>query len=169
MLTKLDLRNIFPYEKALGESIGSLDLFDHQDQDGSTHASLFPGVISEIHHDTSIAHRVEVDTLENVLASLGIAHIDFLKVDTEGAELAVLRGGKPLLEQNRVDVIQFEFNEMNVISRSFFYDFRTLLRGYNLFRLLPKGLLPIPESPMITELFAFQNIVAISPNVLSLL
>lgn len=169
ILAGLNLPHFYTHEMALGEIVGIAQLFDHQDRDGSTNASLFQEVISEIHHSTPVVHQVGVDTLDNISSSLCIDHIDFMKLDTEGNELAILRGGQSLLEQRRIDVLQFEFNEMNVVSHCFFYDFRKLLKGYTLFRLLPSGFLPVPETPLLSELFGYQNIVAISQNVVHLM
>lgn len=36
--------------------------------------------------------HVSVETLDKVLADAGVAHVDFLSIDTEGSELDVLRG-----------------------------------------------------------------------------
>jgi FkbM family methyltransferase len=48
---------------------------------------------------------VKVETLDNVIPSA--TRIDFIKIDVEGAELHVLRGGERLIRQNR-PVIVFE-------------------------------------------------------------
>jgi len=42
--------------------------------------------------------RVPVRRLDDVLAERGIGHVDFLKLDAEGGELAVLEGAKKLLQ-----------------------------------------------------------------------
>lgn len=39
-----------------------------------------------------LKYKVEADTLDNILASLGIDEVDYLKVDTEGSEEEVLLG-----------------------------------------------------------------------------
>jgi len=161
-LASLDLANVDPYEMALGEKAGIAELFDHRDRDGSTNASLFREVISEIHRNKPVAHRVKVDTLDSIAENIGVDHIDFLKMDTEGNEFSILRGGQSLLGQGRIGVIQFEFNEMNTISHVLFCDFSRLLgRDYVFYRLLPRGLLQIPEVPLYSELFAYQNILAV--------
>jgi hypothetical protein len=50
---------------------------------------------------------------------------------------------------------------MNVISRSFLRDFRKLLPGYRLFRLLPRGRLEITDEPIMSEIFAYQNVIGL--------
>jgi FkbM family methyltransferase len=150
------------HNSALSRAPGApVALFDRDDGTGSHHATLYPEVIDEIYHRSPTRIMVEVDSLDHVAAAEGIARIDLLKIDTEGHELAVLCGARRLLSEGRIGLIHFEFNEMNVFSRSFFRDFRAILRGYEFFRLLPGDLLPVGSSPLQTELFAFQNILAV--------
>jgi FkbM family methyltransferase len=146
---------------ALGESTGTLTLYDHAANDGSEHASLYEATITEFHHRSALATDVPMETLDNVAAKEGIECIDFLKIDTEGHELAVLLGASQLLREGRIGIIQFEFNALHVFSRAFFRDFRNILHAYSLYRLLPNGLLPLNSDITTTEIFAFQNVLAV--------
>lgn len=86
-----------------------------------------------------------------------------LKIDTEGNELAVLHGAQNALKNGKIEMVHFEFNEMNVISRVFFRDFWNLLHplGFQFYRLLPNSAFEITRySPVDCEIFAFQNIIA---------
>lgn len=163
----------FPVERVkchhcgLGKVSSTAILYDRADYDGSSHASLHESVISEIHGQLVVSVEVRIDTLDAVVRQEGLDYIDYLKIDTEGHELAVLEGAAELLLSNKIGCIQFEFNEMNVASRVFLRDFRKALAGYKLFRLLPNGMLPLCDSPLETELFAYQNIVAIRRTDLS--
>jgi len=47
-------------------------------------------------------------TLDDFSAESGINTIDYLKIDTEGNDLRVLRGGKRLLDNARISVIEVE-------------------------------------------------------------
>jgi FkbM family methyltransferase len=151
---------------AVGERLGKSVLYDKADCDGSIHASMHEAVISEIHRSGLIIREIEVETLDHFAEKEGISYIDFLKIDTEGNELAVLHGASKLIQQGNIGSIHFEFNEMNIISRVFFRDFRKILKNYELFRLLPGGLLPLGKTPRARgfveeELFAYQNILAV--------
>lgn len=163
-LSRLSMNNFSSFAMALSDTEGFLPLYDYADEDGTTNASLHEEVFTHIRHREVKAHRVKVNTLDEVIQSLKIGTVDFLKIDTEGNELAILAGGKVNLQEGRIGAIQFEFNEMNVISHSFFYDFWKLLENYYLFRLLPRGLLPLSNDPVYTELFAYQNILAVPKN-----
>lgn len=149
------------HNMAVGEMRGELMLYDRADCDGSAHATLHKAVISEIHKKNIVELSVTVDTLDEFCAENNITEIDFIKIDTEGNELSVLNGAKRLLENKSIQCIHFEFNEMNIVSRTFFRDFRKLLQNFDLYRLLPNGMLLLSSSPLLTELFAYQNIIAL--------
>jgi FkbM family methyltransferase len=148
---------------ALADVAGTLELSDYASHKGSQHATLLSGVIDGIHHAQARSIQVPVGTVDEYCVQRGIERIDFLKIDVEGFELKVLQGAKRMLDERRVDVIQFEFNEMNVIARVFLNDFVTCLQGsYQLYRLLPHGLLPLRfGSHWRNEQFVFQNIIAL--------
>ena len=147
---------------AVGDQAGSLTLYDYADRPGSQHASLVPGVIDRVHRATPQESTVPVTTLDIYCAERGVASIDLLKIDVEGFELNVLRGAERLLREGRVSAIQFEFNEMNVVGRTFVADFMNLLkRDYQFHRALPHGLLALGEgNHWFNEQFIFQNIIA---------
>ena len=154
---------------ALSDRSGTENLWDFADdatlkhtQPTSTLSSLHKSVIEDIHKQKAQGYKVRVSTLDTLASNLNIRHVDILKIDTEGNELKVLEGGKNMLKQKKIDVILFEFNEMNVISKTFFYDFMKLLPDYQFFRLLPSGLIPITEyRPITHEIFGFQNILCV--------
>ena len=92
----------------------------------------------------------------------GVDKIDLLKIDVEGFELQVLLGAQRMLSEGRIDAIQFEFTQLNVVSRVFVDDFFRLLgTGYTLHRLLPHGLMPmIDKNHWSNEQFGYQNLFA---------
>ena len=153
--------NVETYNVAVGSESGRLDLFDYADEDGSSHATLYQDVIERIHKGHSTKHEVEVIKLDSFVRSQGIEQVALLKIDTEGHELEVLHGFLQFIRANKVSVIQFEFNEMNIVSKASFRDFWELLSNYDLYRMLPDGLVLIDSySPIHCEIYAYQNIVA---------
>ena len=153
--------NISAFNVAVGATECSLVLYDYVDNDGSEHASLHKGVIEQLHKGRTIEHAINVVTLDEFVTAHGIGQIALLKIDTEGHEFEVLLGASGLINSGKIDVIHFEFNGMNVFSRVFFKDIWDMLPGYNLYRMLPDGLVHIESyNPVFCEIFAFQNIVA---------
>lgn len=148
---------------ALSDAAGSLELKDYSEHAGSQHASLLNGVIDGIHGGTPRSELVSVSTLDDYCSQNGISHIDLLKIDVEGYELKVIHGAARMLKENRIGVVQFEFNEMNVIAKAFMRNFFECLGGtHRLYRLLPHGLMPLNQNHIwLNEQFVYQNIVAI--------
>lgn len=163
--TLSDNSNTYGYKAfnvALSNVSGHASFYNRKG-DSSEHASLFREVLTEIHDDQDlICFEVPVSTVDEFARQQQLQHIHLLKIDAEGSEMNVLRGAQRMLEARAIDVIQFEFNTMNVISRVFMKDFYTLLTGYKLYRLLPDGFVLLNPTPsFISEVFAFQNIIAI--------
>lgn len=155
--------NIHIHNFGLSDTIGEGILYDKKMVGASSHASIYQDVIKEIHQSEVKEMSVNFNTIDNFIEAHGIEKITLLKIDTEGGELDILKGAETSLSKRKIDVIQFEFNEMNVISRAFMKDFITLLPDFNLYRLLPNGFLPVgyPLGGAVrNEIFAFQNIVA---------
>lgn len=153
--------------KAFNVGCGSenreLLLYDYTELNGSEHASLYKEVFSDFQSRNIVSeYIVKIVSLDDFSNTQDWTIIDLLKVDVEGNELNVLNGFKKFLKSGKILAILFEFNSMNVISRVFFKDFYDLLSEYTLHRLLPDGLVRIPQyDPLLCEVFAFQNIVAL--------
>jgi FkbM family methyltransferase len=95
----------------------------------------------------------------------GIDRISYLKVDTEGHDLEVLRGFEPMLRDSRVDVVEVEAgmnpeNELHVPLQ----DFLAFLQpcGYRLFRTFGE----VSEKPVKGPYLRRVNAVFISPSVI---
>ncbi len=154
--------NITAEHLALGDQDGEIEIFDYADETGSEHASVYREVIEGVHRRAAAVWPVRCARLDTFARDRDISHIGLLKIDTEGHELAVLLGASGLIAAGSIDVIQFEFNEMNVVSRVFMKDFFSLLPAYRFFRLLPNGAIPFDVyDARFMEIFAFQNIACI--------
>lgn len=102
--------------------------------------------------------QVKVMTLNTFFQQYKIKNVDFLKIDTEGFEVEVLRGMGTTV---RPDIIQFEFNVMHLYRGRSLYDICNLLPEYDFYRLLPKSLIKIDQDKFINNIFMFSNFVAI--------
>lgn len=151
------------FSQAVSDQPGQMNLYDYQEKDGSSHASLYQEVIETIHNESSIFYTINVITLDDFCAEHSIERIDLLKIDIEGNELKCLLGAKNLIASGKIQAIQFEFNGMNVVSQSTFKNFWDLLSDFKFHRILPGGrLLEIKKySPIWCEIYAYQNIIAL--------
>lgn len=112
--------------------------------------------------EVSATEQITVQTLDRFCEEHSIARIDFLKLDVEGHELAVLRGAKQMLAAGAVSIIQFEFGPANIYSRTYFYDFWTILSSaFDIYRIVPGGIVPIGYYGEHLEIFLTTNYVAV--------
>ena len=154
--------------KGAGAEAGKSTLYDYNETDGSGHASLYSKVFTEIHHSESISPiSIELTTIDIEIEKIE-GNICLLKIDTEGHEQEVLLGSRSLIENRRPPAILIEFNEMNVISGTHYHRLRSIIGvTYDAYRLLPGGqLLPLKNlPPLLTEIYAYQNIVFIRSDI----
>ena len=149
--------------KGCADTIGKLKFYDYANNDGSEHATLLEGVFTDLYNNETTVHEVDVTTLDAFISEHKIEHVDLLNIDTEGFEYSVLSGCIESIKNNKISTIHFEFNSMNIISKVFMKDFIKILPQYSFYRVLPDGLLKIEkEKVLLTEIFGFQNIVAIN-------
>lgn len=157
-----DNHHFIPVRKGAGDCVTQTIIYDYAGNNGSEHASMYKEVIAGLRHSDVDEVSIDLTTVDEFVADNHISEIALLKIDTEGNELNVLKGAVNCIGAGIVKVIQMEFNEMNVISRTFFRDIVDLLPGYDFYRLLPDGLRAMgPYNVTSFEIFAFQNIVAI--------
>ena len=52
---------------------------------------------------------MECKTLDTLCKELSLDHIDYLKIDAEGAELKIIQGAKNLLMRHNIKYVQFEY------------------------------------------------------------
>lgn len=143
----------------LGESPGKLQLFTNNDT--SLIASLYPRRLDHFGIQMDKNEEVDILTLDGFCAQNNISHIHFLKMDVEGHELSVLKGGKALLQSAKIDFIQFEFGGCNIDSRTYFQDFWYLLSNdYTIYRIVKDGLYEIRAYHETLENFITTNFLA---------
>lgn len=148
---------------AIGARIETRKLWDYTtDTSGSEHATFHPEMLQFIQERSMSSQNVEVRTIDDVARERGIESIALLKLDVEGHELGCLEGATELLSRDAIDLIQFEFNMMHLHVHVHMMDFANLLRNFDLYRILPHGLLRIPlNQPMFSNFYHVQNVLAI--------
>ncbi len=155
--------NIALVQAAMGAECRKAFLFDYEGGSGSEHASLVEGVIDEIHGGRPERMQVEVATIDSYVAEQEVDWIDLLKIDVEGSEMDVLNGATQTIARDAVHVLQIEFNEMHVLSRTFVRDIMDALPRHRVYRLLRSGELfdLTNERTVLRELYGYQNLIAL--------
>ena len=107
---------------------------------------------------------LKIKKAEDYIVENNIEHIDFLKIDTEGFELSVLKGfGKYL---HRVHLIQFEYGGTYLDNGIKLIEVKNYLEsfGFNSFSyLVPNGTIPITN---FDDHYKYCNIICINKNIM---
>ncbi len=100
--------------------------------------------------------------MECFVHEAGWDRIGLVKIDAEGHDLAVLRGGERLFAWKRVSIVQFEYSIRWVDARCFLRDAFELLQplGYLIGKLTSKGVEFYPAWEPAGETFIEGNYVA---------
>jgi len=134
--------------------------------DGSSKSSFFHQLKFEQEYEKGIAQEITVPTitLDDFCKKHQIDHINYLKIDTEGAEHLILKGAHNLLKNKRIQHIQFEYGNTYIGAKAKLEDVFKLLTSYNykVFRLLSNGLLHIKKWRPQLETFKYSNYLAIA-------
>lgn len=138
-LSALSIPNKILLPVALGDRVGEATL--HSDAPGSEAASLHERRDTYHQGGEAASQQVTVTTLDALATQQKLTQIDYLKIDVEGHELAVLQGAQASLRSGMVHALAFEFGSGQINSRTYFHDFWDLLHPLNfrLYRILPGG------------------------------
>lgn len=150
----LHLQNIKSYNVGLGESIKTVEIF--YDSPGSVQSSIVENIT------TKFKESINLITIDEFCNTNQIEKIHVLKLDVEGYEYNVLKGGLERIKN--VDYIQFEFGNAQVSSRNFLRDFIELLDNFKIYRLIQNGFVEINTNP-INEIFQTSNYIAVNKNI----
>jgi FkbM family methyltransferase len=125
---------------------------------GTNSLHLVPGT-------SAATETIRTITLDSYAAGSGVPGFALVKIDTEGHDLAVLRGARGLLAEHRIAVVQFEYNHRWVFARTFLRDAFEFLAdlGYRVGKLTPRGVEFYPGWEPDLETFVEGNYVACSP------
>lgn len=101
----------------LSNEAGSVTIHHYPDHPALTTMTEYP------HDVPSTPLEVPVRTGDSYVAEHGIEHIDFLKLDVEGAEEFVIAGFADTFARNAVSVLQFEYGKVAILTKYLLRDF----------------------------------------------
>jgi FkbM family methyltransferase len=121
---------------AVGRSTGRATLFETKLPYSTglykTRMEYFDRFINWENGITVSERVIDVKSLDDILSTIGIDHIDFIKLDAEGAELDILEGaGKMLMAGNLVGVLSEIRLHREINGSPPFADLDSFLRRYN--------------------------------------
>ena len=152
--------NIICVQIAFGEITKQANLYS--DTIASGLASLFNRDLSAYGTEFKQMEVVNVQRLDDWISTNNI-NPNYLKIDVEGSELSVLKGGINSLRN--IKAVQFEFGGTAIDAKTYFKDFWNFLTSLNfvISRYTPTGLYRIENYSESEEIFEFMNYVAV-PN-----
>jgi FkbM family methyltransferase len=92
-------------------------------------ASELSGIDPMVLDEPAETRECPVTTGDKYCGEHGIAGIDLLKVDVEGAEREVLTGFSQMLAERRIGAVQFEYGLVNIRSHVLLADFHELFES----------------------------------------
>jgi len=150
------------FELALADVNEPKEFFFYPDRSGC-HSSLFDWYIRGKGRGKK---RVTVSCrkIDSLCAEFKINHIDFLKLDVEGAEFVALMGARKMLSAGKINFVQFEYNDHPMANLRGIFDLLVGF-GYRLCKIQADELLPISVWSENLENKKFANYLAAAPCV----
>ncbi len=147
------------YNWGLGNKKETLKLY--KTEKFSELSSVFQRRLDHFNLEMKGVEEIEIDTIDNFCSENKKVEIGFLKIDVEGNELNVLKGGSKMMALDKINYIQFEFGGTGIDSRTFFQDFFYLLKDkYRIYRIVKDGLFLIENYKESCEIFSQVNFIA---------
>lgn len=127
------LPNVQCVNIGLAEKEGTVTLHYYEQQPGLTTIFDYP------HAFPKIEIPAPVTTGDLYCNQNDVTHIDFMKIDAEGMDHLILAGFANLLKNGAIDLIQFEYGQVSILSKFLLYDFYALLNrhGYTVGKIFP--------------------------------
>jgi len=163
---ELFLQTTKGHHNIIPNNFGFSDAENHQllysNADGSGLASVYHRNLEHFGISMDNSEEIRLSTIDEYCQLNRIDRIHFLKLDIEGHELKALHGASQMINEKKIDTIQFEFGGCNIDSRTYFQDFFYLLKDhYRIYRILKDGLLEIPTYKETYEVFITINYLAV--------
>ena len=155
-------RNLTTRKMGLFSRDGEIEIYRNRGSD-TTGAFLHPD------EEQSMTLTAPVMRGDAYMTANGVERVNLLKIDVEGAESEVLAGFREAINQDRIDVIQFEYAIFNIAARKFLKDYYGLLQGrFRIGRLFP-SFVDFSDYSTDMEDFAPSNYVAVRRDLTGLI
>ncbi|ADU31856.1 FkbM family methyltransferase [Evansella cellulosilytica] len=103
-----DVKNVIVMNNAVGTEKGTLKLYNNSEENWGQ-KSLIKSL-----NELNKFEIVQVDSLDNIIRSLGLSSVDLIKCDIDGGEYNAFKGASNLLSKAKAPDILFEVNHHNL-------------------------------------------------------
>ena len=134
-LSNLKYEKFYPFNKAVTSEIGTLPFFEYDRSHLNSLNKINVKSKDSIHYAHNAEEKIikiETITLDDFVDEHRIEYIDLLKIDVQGSETDVLRGGVACLQRTKLitlEVSLFDFYE----KKSSFFEVESLLPDFELY------------------------------------
>jgi FkbM family methyltransferase len=149
--------------QAVSDKPGQIEMFISEGTAGT----------NSIHQDALMSDQrrilITATTIERHISEMDIPLVHFVKCDTEGHDLAVIRGASGLFERESIMALQFEYNIRWVYSRTYLKDVFDLLEStpYQIGKVTPGQIELYPRWHPELERYWEGNFIILHPRALS--
>jgi FkbM family methyltransferase len=154
---KVSLHNI-----GLGEKNETKDFFIYG-KDSTLNSVFSRDIENEKYRQNTQIEKAVFETFDSFCLKNNIKDISFLKIDTEGNELSVLKGAEQQIKDGKIGSIQFEYGGTYIDARILLKDVFKFFedKPYVIFKMMQKRLKKINFYEEDFENFQYANYVAI--------
>lgn len=135
----------------------------YYDNEQSGLSSLYKRDLKSENIEVNKSEEITLIRLDNYIENNNIEHINYLKLDIEGHELFAIKSLGKYLNDEFIDVIQFEYGGCNLDSHTTLLDFYQLLEplNFSMFKLMRNHLERRPYNRK-SDNFQYANYIAFS-------
>jgi FkbM family methyltransferase len=147
--------NVVFANQALSNNVGSAEFF-------VVGAGLGTNSLHQSSPTIASKELVVLNTVDHYSHEAGISHIDLLKIDAEGYDMAVIEGARAMIQSHSISLLQFEYNQRWIYSRHYLKDAFDLLQpfGYKIGKITGNGIEFYPDWDFELESFREGNYLA---------
>lgn len=109
-----DYENISTINKALSSESGFFNIYNYGENSGTNSFYNF----NNDKNQEFVIESIEATTIDLFCETNQLKNVDFIKCDTEGNDLKVILGALKMIENNKIGILQFEYNWRWILSNS---------------------------------------------------
>lgn len=120
------LTNVIPLNFAVHSIEAVVKLYEPGQEEGFT---IYNTIMTDRKTSNNQSYvEVKAKTLDSILLEIGVNHVNWIKIDVEGAELEVLRGGPKTLSNSRDSSLLIEIHNLGAKYRNHYESIIELLK-----------------------------------------
>ena len=148
---------------AIGNENTEKEIYFSNDKSEKASFNLDVNQLSFVKNSNQFSQSVKIKKMDDLNILKDLQSIDLIKIDTEGYEMEVVKGGLNLINRVKPKFIQLEFNWHQLLNNQTIYQFSKILKGYKISQILPQGYPLVASDPLRPEsnIFHLSNFVFI--------